>query len=111
MPEQGRSEDFQRQDQVARARELRFGRAVSCDLMLVDASSDEFSEVGGVRLDGEPHVLVEQMMLEVAENVTGMVVSGAAHWIPEETPELFSAAVLEFLAAADRHRRGERPAQ
>jgi hypothetical protein len=24
------------------------------------------------------------MMLEVAEHVTGLVVSGAAHWIPED---------------------------
>ena len=46
------------------------------------------------------------MMLEVAENVTGMVVPGAAHWIPEETPELFSAALLEFLAGADRQVAG-----
>ena len=31
-----------------------------------------------------------------------MVVPGAAHWIPEDTAELFSAALLEFLAGADR---------
>jgi pimeloyl-ACP methyl ester carboxylesterase len=55
--------------------------------------------VGGATSGGP---LVEQMMLEVAENVTGMVVPGAAHWIPEETPELLSAALLEFLAGADR---------
>lgn len=55
--------------------------------------------IGGATSGGP---LVEQMMLEVAEDVTGMVVSGAAHWIPEETPGLFSAALLEFLAGADR---------
>jgi pimeloyl-ACP methyl ester carboxylesterase len=55
--------------------------------------------LGGATSGG---ALVEQMMLEVAENVTGMVVPGAAHWIPEEAPEVFSAAMLEFLAGADR---------
>jgi pimeloyl-ACP methyl ester carboxylesterase len=51
--------------------------------------------VGGAMSGGS---IVEQMMLEVAETVTGMVVPRAAHWIPEEAPEAFTAALLKFLS-------------
>ncbi len=40
--------------------------------------------------------LVEEMMREVAEDVTGVRVPGTAHWVPEENPEAFVAALLEF---------------
>jgi pimeloyl-ACP methyl ester carboxylesterase len=41
--------------------------------------------------------LIEEMMREVAESVTGVRVPRAAHWIPEENPAAFTAALLEFL--------------
>ncbi|MFF3831914.1 alpha/beta fold hydrolase [Streptomyces sp. NPDC002458] len=42
--------------------------------------------------------LIEEMMLEVAEQVTGFIVAGTAHWIAEENPEAFIAALLRFVA-------------
>lgn len=41
--------------------------------------------------------LVEAMMREVAHDVRGYRVPGTAHWIPEENPEAFTAALLEFV--------------
>ena len=41
--------------------------------------------------------LVEAMMREVADDVTGVIVPGTAHWVPEERPEAFVSALLEFL--------------
>jgi pimeloyl-ACP methyl ester carboxylesterase len=41
--------------------------------------------------------LVEEMMREVAENVRGVRIPGTAHWVPEEKPEAFVRAVLEFV--------------
>ncbi|AXK34521.1 alpha/beta hydrolase [Streptomyces armeniacus] len=40
--------------------------------------------------------LIEEMMREVAEDVTGLVVPGTGHWIPEEDPEAVVAAVRDF---------------
>ena len=40
--------------------------------------------------------LVEEMMREVAEDVTGVIVPRTAHWVPEESPEVFVRAVLDF---------------
>src|SRR6516164_6982832 len=37
-----------------------------------------------------------EMMKEVAEDVTGLRVPGAGHWIPEEQPDLLVAAILEL---------------
>ncbi|RII17832.1 Soluble epoxide hydrolase [Streptomyces sp. YIM 130001] len=42
-------------------------------------------------------LLVEQMMREVADDVTGLVVPGAGHWVPEERPREFTEALLAFL--------------
>jgi pimeloyl-ACP methyl ester carboxylesterase len=42
--------------------------------------------------------LVEEMMHEVAENVTALSVPGANHWIAEENPAAFVSALLAFLA-------------
>ncbi len=42
--------------------------------------------------------LVEEMMREVAEDVTGLRVPRTAHWVPEENPEAFVRAVLDFAA-------------
>ena len=45
--------------------------------------------------------LVEAMMREVAEDVTGVIVPGTAHWVPEEQPEAFAArpaGVHEYVA-------------
>jgi pimeloyl-ACP methyl ester carboxylesterase len=51
--------------------------------------------VGGeISTSGE---LVEEMMREVAEHVTGVRVPGTAHWVAEENPEAFLAALLDFL--------------
>jgi pimeloyl-ACP methyl ester carboxylesterase len=41
--------------------------------------------------------LVEEMMKEVAENVTGLRVPRTAHWIPEENPMVLTEGLLEFL--------------
>jgi pimeloyl-ACP methyl ester carboxylesterase len=51
--------------------------------------------VGGATSTSGP--LVEEMMREVADTVTGVRVSRSAHWIPEENPTELVAAVLEFL--------------
>ena len=53
--------------------------------------------------------LVEEMMREVAEHVSGVRVPGTAHWVAEENREGFLAALLDFLSAsaggASRSRR------
>ena len=36
------------------------------------------------------------MMQEVAEDVTGLRVAGAGHWVPEEQPDALVAALLEL---------------
>jgi pimeloyl-ACP methyl ester carboxylesterase len=41
---------------------------------------------------------VEEMMHEFAENVTGLEIFGAAHWIAEENPDVFTTGLLQFLA-------------
>jgi pimeloyl-ACP methyl ester carboxylesterase len=41
--------------------------------------------------------LVEEMMHEVAETVTGLRVPRSAHWIAEENPLAFTEGVLKFL--------------
>jgi pimeloyl-ACP methyl ester carboxylesterase len=46
--------------------------------------------VGGATSTSGP--LVEEMMREVAEDVSGVRVSRSAHWIPEENPSALSAA-------------------
>jgi pimeloyl-ACP methyl ester carboxylesterase len=50
--------------------------------------------VGGAMSSTGP--FVEEMMNEVAENVTGVRIPGASHFIPEENPEAFASAVLDF---------------
>lgn len=45
--------------------------------------------------------LVEEMMREVAEKVTGLRVAQSAHWIAEEHPSAFTSGLLEFLATAE----------
>ncbi|MGW0807845.1 alpha/beta fold hydrolase [Nonomuraea sp. NPDC002799] len=51
--------------------------------------------VGGSASTAGP--LMEEMMNEVAENVTGRVIPGTAHWIAEENPDAFLACLLGFL--------------
>ena len=41
--------------------------------------------------------LVEEMMREVAADVHGVRIPGTAHWVPEEKPEAFVDAVLDFV--------------
>ena len=41
--------------------------------------------------------LVEEMMREVADDVTGVRMPGTAHWVPEENPDAFVRALLDFL--------------
>ena len=41
--------------------------------------------------------LVEEMMREVAEDVTGVRVPRTGHWVPEENPDALARAVLDFL--------------
>jgi pimeloyl-ACP methyl ester carboxylesterase len=54
--------------------------------------------VGGATSTSGP--VVEEMMREVADDVTGVRVPAAAHWIAEENPRAFLSAVLEFTRAA-----------
>jgi pimeloyl-ACP methyl ester carboxylesterase len=51
--------------------------------------------VGGATSTSGP--VVEAMMHEVAENVTGLRIAGAAHWIAEENPDACLAGLLQFL--------------
>jgi pimeloyl-ACP methyl ester carboxylesterase len=51
--------------------------------------------VGGAISTSGP--LVEEMMREVAVNVTGLRVPRTAHWIPEENPAAFTEGLLKFL--------------
>jgi pimeloyl-ACP methyl ester carboxylesterase len=41
--------------------------------------------------------LLEEMMREVADNVTALRVPATAHWIAEEGPKALTSALLEFL--------------
>jgi pimeloyl-ACP methyl ester carboxylesterase len=52
--------------------------------------------VGGATSTSGP--LVEEMMREVAADVTAARVPRTGHWIPEENPTAFTAALLEFIA-------------
>jgi pimeloyl-ACP methyl ester carboxylesterase len=54
--------------------------------------------VGGASSTSGP--LVEEMMREVADDVTGLRVPGTAHWIPEENPQALARAVLDFAGPA-----------
>jgi pimeloyl-ACP methyl ester carboxylesterase len=42
--------------------------------------------------------LMEEMVREVAGDVTGEILPGTAHWLPEENPAAFVEAVLRFTA-------------
>jgi pimeloyl-ACP methyl ester carboxylesterase len=54
--------------------------------------------VGGAISTSGP--LVEEMMREVAEDVTGLRVPAAAHWIPEENPQALLRSLLELAGPA-----------
>ena len=41
--------------------------------------------------------LMEEMMREVADNVTGLRIPATGHWIAEENPAAFTTALLKFL--------------
>ena len=58
--------------------------------------------VGGATSTSGP--LVEEMMREVAEDVSGLRISGAAHWIAEENPAAFTSGLLGVRGASDRRR-------
>jgi pimeloyl-ACP methyl ester carboxylesterase len=60
--------------------------------------------VGGTTSTSGP--LVEEMMREVAYDVTGVRVPRTAHWIPEENPSDFAEALLEFLSSETAHAAG-----
>lgn len=51
--------------------------------------------IGGEHSTSGP--LVEQMMREVADDVTGVVVPGSAHWVPEENPDFLLEHLMGFL--------------
>jgi pimeloyl-ACP methyl ester carboxylesterase len=51
--------------------------------------------VGGESSTSGP--VVEEMMREVADHVTGYRVPGTAHWIAEENPQAFTTRLLEFI--------------
>ena len=50
--------------------------------------------VGGMTSTTGP--LMAEMTREVADDVTGVRIANAAHWIPEENPAELTAALLEF---------------
>jgi pimeloyl-ACP methyl ester carboxylesterase len=54
--------------------------------------------VGGATSTTGP--LMEEMLREVADNVTGLRVPRAGHWIAEENPTELTAALLKFLGPA-----------
>jgi pimeloyl-ACP methyl ester carboxylesterase len=54
--------------------------------------------VGGAMSSAGP--FVQEMMNEVAQNVTGLRIPGASHFIPEENPEAFASAVLDFTGSS-----------
>jgi pimeloyl-ACP methyl ester carboxylesterase len=56
--------------------------------------------VGGAASTTGP--LMEDMMREVASNVSAARIKGAGHWIAEESPQLFAAELLGFLRADER---------
>jgi pimeloyl-ACP methyl ester carboxylesterase len=60
--------------------------------------------VGGATSTSGAHV--EEMMREVAENVSGVRVPRSSHWIPEENPSALSAALLDFLGTSRDWRNG-----
>ena len=41
--------------------------------------------------------LMEEMMREVAADVTAIRIPGTAHWIAEENPSAFAAELVKFL--------------
>jgi pimeloyl-ACP methyl ester carboxylesterase len=51
--------------------------------------------VGGAISTSGP--VVEDMMREVADRVTGVRLEATAHWIPEESPHALATTVLDFL--------------
>jgi len=51
--------------------------------------------VGGAMSISGP--VVEEMMREVADDVTGLRIARTAHWIPEENPMEFTSGLLAFL--------------
>lgn len=51
--------------------------------------------VGGAISNSGP--LLEEMMHEVADNVTALRVPATAHWIAEEDPKALTTALLEFV--------------
>jgi pimeloyl-ACP methyl ester carboxylesterase len=58
--------------------------------------------VGGAISTSGP--LMQEMLQEVAEQVAGFRVPRTGHWIPEENPQAFTTALLEFLGARARDR-------
>ncbi|HWO67308.1 MAG TPA: alpha/beta hydrolase, partial [Umezawaea sp.] len=61
--------------------------------------------IGGERSSG---TVVEDTMRAVATDVTGLVLPGVGHFVPEEAPDEFVKALLDFLSwrRAPRPRRG-----
>jgi pimeloyl-ACP methyl ester carboxylesterase len=57
--------------------------------------------IGGTTSTSGP--LMEEMMREVAEDVTGLRVPGTAHWVPEENPEALTAGLLDALGKTETH--------
>ena len=43
--------------------------------------------------------LVEEMMREVAGDVTGVRMPRTAHWVAEENPPIWCARLIDFLAS------------
>jgi pimeloyl-ACP methyl ester carboxylesterase len=50
---------------------------------------------GAISTSGD---VVEEMMREVAADVTGIRIPDTGHWVPEEAPAALADAVLQFAA-------------
>ena len=57
--------------------------------------------VGGERGIG---VHIEESISQVAEDVRGVLLAGAGHWLTDERPDEFAAILLEFFADDDNGR-------
>lgn len=60
--------------------------------------------VGGAHSTSGP--LLEEMMREVASDVTGVIVPDCAHWVPEEQPEILVDHLMRFLDRVSGQRHG-----
>jgi pimeloyl-ACP methyl ester carboxylesterase len=86
-----------------RCRKRRWGAAHLVDYAqhrsIRNGQRDPVMAVRGTIRNSGPQL--EEMMREVANEVTGFRVPATAHWIAEENPAEFTAGLLKFLKTAE----------